>query len=140
MSLTPGTRLGHYEVIAPIGKGGMGEVFLARDVRLGRNVALKILPAALIADPDRVRRFEQEARAASALNHPNAVTLFDVGQAGDRGFIATEYVEGRTLRAVLDDRRTLPPAEALATVRQCASALAAAHGAGIVHRDIKPEN
>ena len=135
-----GSTLGAYRVVSKLGEGGMGEVYLAEDLRLGRRVALKVLPPSLVADPDRVRRFEQEARAASALNHPNALTLFDVGQAGDRYYIATEYIDGQTLRAILQSRGRLPPDEAVAVARQCASALASAHAAGIVHRDIKPEN
>jgi TolB-like protein len=118
----------------------MGEVYLADDTRLGRRVALKLLPQQFASDVDRVRRFEQEARAVSALNHPNILTLFDLGRAGDQYFMATEFIDGRTLRAYLVEQGRLPPAEAIRIASQCAAALASAHAAGIVHRDIKPEN
>jgi serine/threonine protein kinase len=98
MPVTAGTRLGPYEVLAPIGAGGMGEVYRARDSRLGREVALKILPAAFASDPDRVRRFEQEGRAAAALNHPNIVVIYDAGSEGGVFYVATELLEGETLR------------------------------------------
>ena len=140
MSLTAGSRLGPYEIVAFIGHGGMGEVYRAHDSRLHRDVAIKVLPAKFAADADRVRRFEQEARAVSALNHPNIVTLFDLGQAGPDYFMATEFIEGRTLRAHLQERGRWAANEAIEIVLQCAAALAGAHTAGIVHRDIKPEN
>ncbi len=98
MALTPGTKLGPYEIVAPLGAGGMGEVYRARDTRLDRRVAIKILPAAFSADSDRLRRFEQEARSASALNHPNIVTIYELGQDGSTHYIAMELVEGKTLR------------------------------------------
>ena len=131
--------LDRFRVVRKLGAGGMGEVFLAEDTKLGRKVALKLLPQGLLADPELRRRFSQEARAVSALNHPQIVTIYDVGSAGDRDFIAMEYVEGETLRDLLaagpiDARR------AFDLVAQAASGLAAAHESGIVHRDVKPEN
>jgi serine/threonine protein kinase/formylglycine-generating enzyme required for sulfatase activity len=134
-----GRQMGHYKVISQIGKGGMGVVYLAEDKRLGRKVALKILPSYFTRDNQRVRRFEQEARAASALNHPNILMIFDIGQVEALPFIATEFIEGETLRARLA-RDGLSIDEAIDLSIQVASALAAAHQAGIVHRDIKPEN
>jgi eukaryotic-like serine/threonine-protein kinase len=140
MPLQAGTRLGPYEVIALIGAGGMGEVWLATELRLGRKVALKVLPADLTRDPVRVQRFEQEARAASALNHPNVCTIHAVGETSEgQHYIAMEYVEGETLRERLSTTR-VSIREALDIAIQVAGALSAAHGAGIVHRDIKPEN
>jgi non-specific serine/threonine protein kinase len=132
--------VGRFEVLGRLGAGGMGEVYLARDPRLGRRVALKVLPPELAQDAERVRRFEQEARAASALNHPNVCTIHDIGETEDgRTFIAMEHVQGQTLRQRLASG-PLPVAGALSAARQAAEALAAAHRAGIVHRDIKPEN
>ena len=135
-----GTILGSYRVIEKLGEGGMGEVYLADDERLRRKVALKVLPAAVANDPDRRQRFEREIRAVSALNHPNILTLFDLGRDGDRYFMATEFIDGRTLREHLRTRGTFPLDEAIEIVVQCAEALDCAHAAGIVHRDIKPEN
>ena len=106
MTLTPGARVGPYEVVSAIGAGGMGEVYRARDTRLGRDVALKVLPAPFAADPDRLRRLEQEARAASALNHPNVLTIFDVGHIDGEPFVASEFVAGETLRARLTRGRS----------------------------------
>lgn len=134
-----GRTISHYRILEELGSGGMGQVYLAEDVRLGRKVAVKVLAPRLVADEERVRRFEQEARAASALNHPNILTIHDIGQAGDTHFIATEFVDGETLRLRLD-RGRLEHVEILEIAVQTGSALAAAHGAGIVHRDIKPEN
>ena len=136
----PGESIHHYTIVSALGAGGMGEVYLADDRRLGRRVALKLLPQQFASDVDRVRRFEQEARAVSALNHPNILTLFELGRAGSEYFMATEFVEGRTLRAHLRERRRLPAGEAVGIAMQVASALAAAHASGIVHRDVKPEN
>jgi eukaryotic-like serine/threonine-protein kinase len=150
-----GRKLDHYELQSVLGRGGMGTVYLALDVHLGRQVALKLLPRRYTSEAERVRRFRQEARAISALNHPNILTIYEIGEAalaeGGVQFLATEFVEGRTLRARLadatpdttkdatnDNRLTL--GEALETAIQTASALAAAHQAGIIHRDIKPEN
>lgn len=134
-----GERLGHYQIIALLGSGGMGDVYLARDTRLGRRVALKLLPDYLTDDESRVRRFKQEARAASALNHPNILTIYEIEQADGRYFIATEFVEGETLRQRMKNGR-LKLNEALEIAVQIAGALSKAHQIGIVHRDIKPEN
>jgi Tol biopolymer transport system component/predicted Ser/Thr protein kinase len=139
LSLSPGSRLGPYEILAPLGAGGMGEVFRARDTRLGREVALKVLPEALAQDRERLSRFEQEARAASALNHPNIVTIHDIGREGETAFIAMELVDGKTLRE-LEASGPLPVRRILNVAAQIAEGLAKAHAAGIVHRDLKPEN
>ena len=134
-----GKTVGRYRVLAPLGAGGMGEVYLAQDTVLGRKVALKLLPAYFTKDPERLRRFEQEARSASALNHPNIVTVHEIGQDGAFHFITQEFVEGVTLGTYLAGKH---PAleEVLEICMQVASALAAAHAKGIVHRDIKPDN
>ena len=137
--LKPGSRLGPYEIVSSLGAGGMGEVFRARDTRLGRDVAVKILTAALAGDPDSVRRFEKEARAVAALSHPNVVPLFDVGEQDGIRYAVSEYVEGETLRARLK-REPMPPGEAADVAAQIAEGLSAAHQKGFVHRDIKPEN
>jgi serine/threonine protein kinase len=134
-----GQSIGHYQVLSLLGSGGMGDVYLATDTRLGRKVALKLLPDYLTDDESRIRRFRQEARAASALNHPNVLTIYEIEQACGRYFIATEFVEGETLRQCLKGGR-LGPGEALGVAAQIADALSKAHQAGIVHRDIKPEN
>src|SRR5438105_8446286 len=138
MPLDAGTKLGRYEIRSKIGAGGMGEVYLAQDAKLDRKVALKILPAELAADEDRMRRFVQEAKAASALNHPNIITIYEIDETGSGHFIATEFIEGETLRE--REQKPLQLSESLDIATQLASALAAAHAAGIVHRDIKPEN
>src|SRR5262245_56418610 len=117
----------------------MGEIYLAEDMKLSRKVALKLLPVEFTRDVGRVRRFEQEARAASALNHPNILTIFEIGEANETHYIATEFIDGQTLRDRLNGDRLMPPA-ALDIAAQIAAALAAAHEVGIVHRDIKPEN
>ncbi len=131
-------RFGHFRLHSLLGKGGMGEVYLAEDTRLGRKVALKLLPVRFSQDKERVRRFELEARAASALNHPNIVTIYEIGEAGGTRFIATEYIEGQTLRALTGKPLAL---DAIARLgQQMARALGVAHAAGIIHRDIKPEN
>jgi serine/threonine protein kinase/Tol biopolymer transport system component len=139
MTLTAGSRLGPYEIVSPLGAGGMGEVYRAKDTRLGREVAVKVLPASLSQDADRLRRFEQEARAASALNHPNIVTLHDVGQHESAPYVVTELLEGETLRARLATG-ALSPRKATEYAIQIAQGLAAAHEKAIVHRDLKPEN
>lgn len=139
MTIAPGTRLGPFEVDALIGTGGMGAVYKARDTRLDRFVAIKVLPPERVADPDRERRFVQEAKAASALNHPHIVTIYDISSTGDTPFIAMEYVDGRTLADAIG-RRGLPMRELLRLAAQIADALAAAHAHGIVHRDLKPGN
>ena len=139
MALPAGTRLGPYEVRSILGSGGMGDVYVARDTNLQRDVALKLLPPDLTSDPDRLRRFEQEARAASALNHPAIVAIYELGQAGPQPYISMELVEGQTLRQMLESG-AMPPRRALHIAAQIADGLAKAHEAGIVHRDLKPEN
>ena len=139
MSLAAGTRLGPYEVIAPVGEGGMGEVYRARDSRLGRDVAIKVLPAAVSDAPDRLRRFEQEARAASALNHPNVLVVHDIGQHEGAPYVVSELLDGATLREQLTGA-PLPASKVAGYGVEIARGLAAAHDRGIVHRDIKPEN
>src|SRR5579862_4222342 len=139
MPLDPGHKLGPYEILGPIAKGGMGEVYRARDTRLGRFVAVKILPAELCHDPVRLARFEHEAQAASALNHPNIVSVFDIGRENGIPFIVTELIEGESLRRLI--ARGPVPAEQLRDIAtQLVAGLRAAHAAGIVHRDLKPEN
>ncbi|HET6648431.1 MAG TPA: serine/threonine-protein kinase, partial [Pyrinomonadaceae bacterium] len=138
--LRVGQVVNHYEILAPIGEGGMGEVYLAKDTVLGRRVALKLLPEYVSKDPDRLRRFKQEARTASALSHPNVCVVHEIGQSDDgRPFITMEYIEGVTLRQRMQDR-PMKLNEAIDVAIQIADALTAAHEAGIVHRDIKPEN
>ena len=140
MSLAAGTKLGPYEILSPLGAGGMGEVYRARDTRLGREVAVKVLPPDFAGDAQRRSRFEQEARAASALNHPNIVAVHDVGAAADGHlFVAMELVDGKSLRELLEGGK-LPISRCLDFGTQIAEGLARAHGAGIVHRDLKPEN
>ena len=139
MAFQPGDRLGPYRIQALLGQGGMGEVYRGRDTRLGRDVALKVISQQLAGDRSSRRRFEAEARAASALNHPAIVTIYDVGETEGAPWIAMEWVEGRTLRQVLSDG-ALPVRQAWEIARQVADGLAAAHAAGIVHRDLKPEN
>jgi serine/threonine protein kinase/TolB-like protein/Flp pilus assembly protein TadD len=139
MAIAAGTQFGRYEIRSPLGAGGMGEVYLADDVQLGRAVALKLLPADFTRDEERLRRFQQEARATSALNHPNILTIFEIGEANGTQFIATEFIDGITLRERLS-RGRMQLEEVLEVGVQAAAALAAAHAAGIVHRDIKPEN
>jgi serine/threonine protein kinase/Tfp pilus assembly protein PilF len=134
-----GERLGHYQILSRLGAGGMGEVYLARDGRLGRNVALKLLPVQFYSDPDRVRRFEREGRAASALNHPNIITIHDFGEVDGVYYIATELIRGETLRQQLASG-PMNLRDAIGVGQQTASALSVAHAAGIIHRDIKPEN
>jgi predicted ATPase/serine/threonine protein kinase len=138
-ALPSGTKLGPYELIELLGAGGMGEVYRARDARLNRIVAIKILPAAFAADHERLRRFEQEARSASALNHPNIVTIYELGQDRSCHYIAMELVEGKTLRELLRSS-LLPMRKAIEIAAQIAEGLTKAHEAGITHRDLKPEN
>ncbi len=139
MTIAAGTRLGPYEIIAPVGAGGMGEVYRARDTRLGRDVAVKVLPSSYADNKERLQRFEQEACAAGALNHPNILIVHDIGSHDDAPYVVSELLEGETLRqrttgAALAQRRVVDYA------LQIAHGLAAAHDKGIVHRDLKPEN
>jgi Tol biopolymer transport system component len=138
MALTPGTRLGSYEITNAIGAGGMGEVYRAHDARLRRDVAIKVLPASVAFDPDRLRRFEQEALATAALNHPNILAVYDVGREGQTAFVVEELLEGETLREKLST--ALPVRKVVDYAIQIANGLAAAHEKAIVHRDLKPEN
>ena len=139
MPLTPGTRLGPYEILAPIGAGGMGEVYRAKDPRLKREVAIKVLPSTFSKDTDRLRRFEQEAEAAGGLNHPNITAVYDIGSHDGSPYIVTELLEGETLRSRLG-AGAIPVRKAIDYAVQIAKGLAAAHEKGIVHRDLKPEN
>src|SRR5438477_5330920 len=139
MKIQAGTRLGRYEIRAKIGEGGMGEVYLAEDTKLDRKVALKVLPSEVATHPERMRRFVQEAKAASALNHPNIITIYEIDETDSGHFIATEFIDGETLRARMRDA-PMKLGEALDVAVQITSALAAAHAVNIVHRDIKPEN
>ena len=139
MPLAPKTQLGPYEILAPLGVGGMGEVYRAKDPRLAREVAIKVLPESFAQDKDRLRRFEAEARAASALNHPNIVTVYDIGTSAGTAFIAMEFIDGASLRQMLAEG-PLPERKMLEVAVQIAEGLAKAHSAGIVHRDLKPEN
>jgi eukaryotic-like serine/threonine-protein kinase len=139
MSIRAGLQIGPYEAISLLGSGGMGEVYLAKDHRLGRDVALKILPAEFTKNSERVKRFQQEAKTASSLNHPNIITIYDVGQIDSNLYIVMEYIEGKTLRELLDDG-PLSLRKTVSLAAQFADGLAKAHSAGIVHRDLKPEN
>ena len=139
MALSPGTRIGPYEIQSLLGAGGMGEVYRAKDMRLGRDVALKIVVESFAREPDRLRRFEQEARAVAALNHPNILAIHDIGQHDGSPFLVSELLDGESLRAVLD-RGALPQRKTIEYGVQIAHGLAAAHEKGIVHRDLKPEN
>ena len=139
MSLQPGTMLGAYEVTAPIGAGGMGEVYQARDTKLGRDVAIKVLPESFAQDADRLARFEREARAVAALSHPNILAIYDFGKEDGHVFAVTELLEGETLRERIRSG-ALPTRKAIEYGAQVARGLAAAHEKGITHRDVKPEN
>ena len=139
MALTPGTKLGPYEVVAPLGAGGMGEVYRAKDTRLGRDVAIKVLPPALAKDADRLARFEQEARVLGALNHPNLLGIFDVGSENGLQYLVSEFLEGKTLRERLSEG-ALAQRKVIEYSTKIANGLAAAHEKGIVHRDLKPDN
>src|SRR3954471_21948784 len=139
MTTPAGTRLGPYEILAPIGAGGMGEVYRARDERLKRDVAVKVLPASFSHEDDRLRRFEHEAQAAGALNHPNIIAVYDLGSQDGAPYIVTELLEGETLRVRLSGG-ALPVRKAIDYAVQIAKGLAAAHEKGIIHRDLKPEN
>ena len=139
MTIIAGSRLGPYEILSPLGAGGMGEVWRARDPRLGREIAIKVLPASFSADADRLRRFEQEARAAGILNHPNITAVYDIGTHDGAPYVVQELLEGETLRTAVSGGR-LSPRRAIDYALQIAHGLAAAHEKGIVHRDLKPEN
>src|ERR1700692_4456883 len=139
MPLTPGTLLGQYEIRSPLGAGGMGEVYRAHDTRLDREVAIKVLPDSLTADPDRLRRFEQEARAAAALNHPNILSVYQMATHEGVSYMVSELLDGETLRERLK-RGPIPLRKAIDYAVQIAHGLAAAHDKGIVHRDLKPDN
>jgi len=140
MTIPAGARLGPYELVAPLGAGGMGEVYRAKDTRLGREVAVKVLPSEVAGDPDRLRRFEQEAKAASSLNHPGILTVHDFGAHDGTAYLVTELLDGESLRELLWRDERVPVRRALGFAAQAARALAAAHDKGIVHRDLKPEN
>src|SRR5712692_170347 len=139
IALAAGSKLGRYEIRSKIGAGGMGEVYLAQDTKLDRKVALKILPAEVASNRDRMERFVREAKSAAALNHPNIAHIYEIGEADGTHFIAMEFVDGQTLRDYMRSQ-ALKLVEALNFARQVADALSVAHAAGIVHRDIKPEN
>ena len=139
MSLEPDQLLGPYRIIAPLGAGGMGEVFRARDEKLDRDVTVKVLPARLASEPEALARFEREARSVAALSHPNILAIHDFGEADGRHYAVMELLEGESLRETLD-RGPLPPKKAIDYARQVGDGLAAAHDKGIVHRDLKPEN
>ena len=139
MSLPGGTRLGRYEIVAPLGAGGMGEVYSARDARLERNVAIKVLPEHLAQSPAALSRFEREWKSVAALSHTNILALYDVGSEQGISFAVTELLEGETLRRRLQ-KGAIPWREAAAIGAAIADGLAAAHGKGIIHRDLKPEN
>ena len=139
MSLSPGTTLGPYEIQAPLGAGGMGEVYKARDTRLDRTVAIKVLPEHVASDPDFKQRFEREAKTISSLNHPHICTLHDVGEHEGTTFLVMEYLEGDTLAARLT-KGPLPTAQVLRFAAEIADALDTAHRQGITHRDLKPGN
>jgi serine/threonine protein kinase len=138
-SLPPGSRLGPYEIVAFVGAGGMGVVYRARDTRLQRDVAIKLLPSAAASDPERKRRFEREARAAGGLDHPNILVVHDVGHEGDTPYIVSELLEGEPLRKLLAGAG-LAPRKTIEYAVQIARGLAAAHDKGVLHRDLKPEN
>jgi serine/threonine protein kinase len=141
MTLASGTRLGPYEIQFALGIGGMGEVYRAHDSRLRRDVAIKVLPAAFGNDPERLARLEQEARTLSALNHPNILAIYDIGEREGSPFLVTELVEGKTLRQALEPAGTrLSVRRAVDCALQVAQALAAAHARGVLHRDVKPDN
>ena len=139
MPLSAGTRLGAYEIVAPLGAGGMGEVYRARDARLGRDVAIKVLPAAFAADPDALARFEREMKTLAGLSHPHIVAIYDVGRDGSSAYAVTELLEGETLADIVS-RGPVPIRKAIEYGAQIARGLAAAHDRGIVHRDLKPAN
>ena len=138
--LAPNTALSHYRIVSKIGAGGMGEVYLAQDTRLDRKVAIKFLHEEFSKDLDKLGRFIQEAKAASALNHPNILTVYEIGEVDGKNYIATELIDGKTLREHLSHKESLHLNAILKIGVQVSEALSAAHQAGIIHRDIKPEN
>src|SRR6478672_9270184 len=138
--LATNTTLSHYRILSKIGAGGMGEVYLAEDTKLDRKVAIKLLRDEFSRDADKLGRFVREAKAASALNHPHILTVYEIGEFDGTNYIATEYIEGSTLRDVLFKKDALQLNQVLKTGVQVSEALGAAHAAGIIHRDIKPEN
>jgi len=144
MPLSAGTRLGAYEIVSPLGAGGMGEVYRARDTKLGRSVAIKVLPDAVATHPDRITRFEREAKVLASLNHPHIATLFGMEESAGRHFLVMELVEGQTLAELIASPtasgRGLPVDDALKIALQITGALEAAHECGIIHRDLKPAN
>ena len=140
MALASGTKLGPYEIQVPLGAGGMGEVYRARDTRLDRDVAVKILPASFSGDSERLQRFAQESRATAALNHPNILSIYDIGDEGGTPYVVSELLEGETLRDRLRGSPLSSTRKAIEYAQQIARGLAAAHEKGIVHRDLKPEN
>src|SRR5438552_3480263 len=139
MTLPAGTRLGPFEILAPLGAGGMGEVYRARDKKLDRDVAIKVLPQSIAADPDTLARFEREAKAVAALSHPNILAIFDFGTQDGIAYAVMELLEGETLRGKLDGS-PVTQRQAMDYALQIAKGLSAAHGKGVVHRDLKPEN
>jgi len=140
MPLSTGTRLGSYEVVAQIGAGGMGEVYQAHDTKLGRDVAIKLLPEVFAHDPERLARFQREARMLAALNHPNIAAIYGLEEDASRNYLVMELVPGKTLRERITPGRPVPVEEALAIAKQVAEALEAAHEKSIIHRDLKPAN
>src|SRR2546423_7356960 len=139
MTIAAGTKLGRHEIRSKIGEGGMGEVYLAQDTKLDRKVALKILPAEVAANQDRMRRFVQEAKSAAALNHPNIAHVYEIGEHEGANFIAMEYVDGETLSSLIHSPQANLE-KLLRVLQHAAQGLAKAHAAGIVHRDLKPDN
>ena len=140
MALASGTKLGSYEITAPIGAGGMGEVYQAHDTKLGRDVAIKVLPEAFAHDPERLSRFQREAKMLAALNHPNIATIYGLEQANGTSYLVMELVSGETLAEHIKREGAVPIEEALTICKQIAEALEAAHEKGIIHRDLKPAN
>ena len=139
MPIAPDTQFDHYEILAPLGKGGMGEVYRARDTRLNREVAIKVLPSEVAHKAEQLRRFEQEARAVGTLNHPNILTVYDFGTYEGNPYLVMELLAGEELRAQLDNG-VLPVRKAIEYAQQIAAGLAAAHEKGVIHRDLKPAN